>query len=111
MSRIVKITGWLRKPRASALFVHGLGGHAYGTWQRAPDGKSFWPLWLAEDIEGLAVYTLAYEAPASNWLGTAMPLQDPAVNLLEILLGTPALMDGPVVSVKTISTSDPRTAD
>jgi len=38
----------------------------------------------------LTVYPLAYEAPASNWLGTAMPLQDRAVNVPEILLGIPA---------------------
>jgi hypothetical protein len=25
---------------------------------------------------------MAYEAPASNWLGTSMPLQDRAVNVL-----------------------------
>jgi len=48
---------------------------------------------------GLAVYTLAYEAPASNWLGTAMPLQDRAVNVLEILLGIPGLTDGPVIFI------------
>jgi tetratricopeptide (TPR) repeat protein len=99
MSRIVKVAGWSGKPRASVIFVHGLGGDAYYTWRRAPNDNSFWPLWLAEDIAGLAVYTLAYEAPASNWLGTAMPLQDRAVNILEILLGTPGLTDGPVVFI------------
>lgn len=60
--------GWPGKPRADVIFVHGLGGHAYDTWRRAPDDNSFWPLWLAEDIAGLAVYTLACEAPPSNWL-------------------------------------------
>jgi tetratricopeptide (TPR) repeat protein len=99
MSRIVKVAGWPGKPRASVIFVHGLGGDAYGTWRRAPDDNSFWPLWLAEDIAGLSVYTLAYEAPASNWLGTAMPLQDRAVNVLEILLGTPGLPDGPLIFI------------
>ena len=99
MSRIVKVAGWSGKSRASVIFVHGLGGDAYDTWRRAPDDNSFWPLWLAEDIAGLAVYTLAYEAPASNWLGTAMPLQERAVNVLEILLGTPGLTDGPVIFI------------
>lgn len=99
MSRIVKVAGWPGKPGASVVFVHGLGGDAYDTWRRAPDDNSFWPLWLAEDIAGLAVYTLAYEAPASNWLGTAMPLQDRAVNVLEILLGTPGLTDSPVIFI------------
>jgi hypothetical protein len=88
MSRLIKIAEWTGAPRAIVIFVHGRGGHAYDTWRRAPDDNSFWPVWLAEDVPGLAVYTLAYEAPPSNWLGTAMPLQDRAVNLLEILLST-----------------------
>jgi Putative serine esterase (DUF676) len=99
MSRLIKVAGWAGKPRASVIFVHGLTGHPYDTWHRAHIDNSFWPIWLAEDVEGLAVYTLVYEAPASNWLGTAMPLQDRAVNLLEILLGTPAVTDGPITFI------------
>jgi hypothetical protein len=94
MSRLIKIAGCAGAPRASVIFVHGLGGHAYDTWRRDPkknaaDDASFWPLWLAQDVDGITVYTLAYEAPASNWLGTSMPLQDRAVNVLEILLSRP----------------------
>jgi tetratricopeptide (TPR) repeat protein len=99
MSRIIKIAGWAGKPQASVIFVHGLGGHAYDTWRRAPNDGSFWPLWLAENVVGVTVYTLAYEAPPSNWLGTAMPLQDRAVNVLECLLGTPGLTEAPVIFV------------
>jgi hypothetical protein len=94
MSRLVKIAGWDGAPRASVIFVHGLGGHAYDTWRRAPDNDTFWPLWLAKDVQGISVYTLAYEAPPSNWLGTSMPLQDRAVNVLEILLSEPGLRTG-----------------
>jgi tetratricopeptide (TPR) repeat protein len=99
MSRIVRIASWKGTPRASVVFVHGLGGHVYDTWRRAPDDDTFWPLWLARDVEGLAVYSLAYEAPASNWLGTSMPLQDRAVNIFELLLTEPGLRSGPVVFV------------
>ena len=91
MTQLIKVAGWTDELSASVIFVHGLGGHVYDTWRRATDDQSFWPLWLAEDIEGLAVYVLSYEAPASNWLGTAMPLQDRAVNVLESLLGQPSL--------------------
>ena len=62
----VKVADWAKTPRANIIFVHGLGGHAYDTWRRAPDDNSFWPLWLAEDVEGISVWTLAYAAPASN---------------------------------------------
>ena len=100
MSQLIKIGHWTEAPRAraSVIFVHGLGGHPYDTWRRRPD-ESFWPLWLAKDIKGLAVYTLRYEAPATNWLGTAMPLQDRAVNVLETLLGEPGLRAHPIIFV------------
>jgi tetratricopeptide (TPR) repeat protein len=105
MSRLIKIAGWGRTPRASVIFVHGLGGHAYDTWRRdarrteAPEDVTFWPLWLAEDVGGISVYTLTYEAPASNWLGTSLPLQDQAVNVLEVLLSEPGLKSGPLVFI------------
>ena len=99
MTILIKLAAWSGKPRASVIFVHGLGGHAYDTWRNKPDDDSFWPLWLAQEVEGLAVYTLGYAAPPSNWLGTAMPLQDRAVNLLECLIGEPQLKDGPVTFV------------
>jgi tetratricopeptide (TPR) repeat protein/pimeloyl-ACP methyl ester carboxylesterase len=105
MSRLIKIAGWGGRPRASVIFVHGLGGHAYDTWRRdarrreAPEDVTFWPLWLAEDVGGISVYTLAYEAPASNWLGTSMPLQDRAVNVLEVLLSEPGLKNGPIIFI------------
>ena len=99
MTKLIKLAAWAGKPRASVIFVHGLGGHAYETWRSKPDDDSFWPLWLAQEVEGLAVYTLGYAAPPSNWLGTAMPLQDRAVNLLECLLSERQLRDGPITFV------------
>jgi tetratricopeptide (TPR) repeat protein len=99
MSRLIKIAGWRGAARASVLFVHGLGGHAYDTWRRAPDNNTFWPLWLAKDVEGISVYTMAYEAPPTNWLGTSMLLQDRAVNVLEIILSEPGLKNGPITFI------------
>src|SRR5260370_25361067 len=31
------------------IFLHGLGGHPYRTWQATRDEKSLWPRWLAEE--------------------------------------------------------------
>ncbi len=62
MSQLIKVGHWTEEPRASVVFVHGLGGHPYDTWRRRPD-QSFWPLWLAEDIKGVAVYTLQLRGP------------------------------------------------
>ena len=109
MSDLIKVADWAKKPRANVIFVHGLSGHAYDTWRRAPDGDSFWPLWLAEDVEGVSVYTLAYAAPASNWLGTAMPLQDRVGNVRARLLATPSLQDGVVCRRRLLMPGSGRT--
>ena len=58
-----------------------------------------WPVWLAQDVPGLSVWTLSYAAPPTNWLGSAMPLQDRAINVLERLLGEPQLAAGPLVFI------------
>ena len=68
MSSIVKVPAG-RENRERTL-SSSMGSAAMPTilWRRAPDDNSFWPLWLAEYIASLAVYTLACEAPPSNWL-------------------------------------------
>jgi len=61
MSLLYKLGGPPGEPLASVLFVHGLGGHHYGTWRRDAgreawnEDDTFWPLWLARDCEMLAV--------------------------------------------------------
>jgi len=56
-------------------------------------------LWLARDIPGLAAWTLAYDAPPTNWFGTAMPIQDRAKNVLECFLGCRELRGAPLIFV------------
>lgn len=99
MSQLTKIADWSGAHRANVVFVHGLGGHPYDTWRRSADDCTFWPVWLAEEIKGLAVFSLSYELPASNWLGTAMPLHDQAVNVLRRLLAEPDLKSAPIAFV------------
>ena len=82
MSQLVKIAGWSSLPTANVIFVHGLMGHVYDTW-RSNSGDptsdpTFWPIWLAEEIPGLAIYSLSYDASASGWLMPDMSLQDRA---------------------------------
>jgi hypothetical protein len=37
VSQLIKAGHWTEEPRASAIFVHGLGGHPYDTWRRGTD--------------------------------------------------------------------------
>ncbi len=99
MSDLIEVASWSGTARATVVFVHGLGGHPYDTWRRAADDETFWPLWLAEDVQGIKVFTLGYAAPPSNWLGTAMPLQDRVGNARARLLATLGREDSPIVFV------------
>jgi pimeloyl-ACP methyl ester carboxylesterase len=99
MSQLLKLTGAIADPCASVIFVHGLGGGLCDTWQRASDAGSFWPLWLAEDIAKLAVYSVGYEASISRWGGVAMHLIDQATSVLERLLVDPDLQQGPLILI------------
>lgn len=103
MAEIVEIARYSAGSRASVVFVHGISGHAYETWRRAPadaePDAAFWPLWLAEDFQGSCVLTLAYEAPTSRWVGTSMPLEDWANNVAESLLAHAQLRSGPIVFI------------
>lgn len=66
------------------VFIHGVDGDARKTWC-GKDPSSFWPLWLAEDIEDVAVWSVRYDAWSSRWRGRAMPMEDRAINLLALL--------------------------
>ncbi|WP_232630873.1 tetratricopeptide repeat protein [Methylobacterium sp. Leaf118] len=83
----------------NVIFVHGLGGDPRWTWQATPDLAMLWPCWLAEDIEGLAVWSVGYEAPVSRWRGHALHLVDRAENILGRLLTRPELRDGRIVLI------------
>jgi hypothetical protein len=67
------------------VFVHGLGGNAYATWQHNSRPGAWWPSWVADEGEGLAVWSLDYDASPSAWLGRPMPIADRANNILALL--------------------------
>jgi tetratricopeptide (TPR) repeat protein len=99
MSWLIKVAIWSGKKSANVVFVHGIGGHPYYTWQAGAGHETYWPLWLAEDVTGISVFSLYYSSPLTNWLGTAMPFTDEAENVLRILLNEPELATGPICFV------------
>ena len=52
-------------PALNVIFVHGLGGSAYGTWTHELT-KSFWPPWLSKlnGLENARIMTFGYD---SSW--------------------------------------------
>jgi hypothetical protein len=81
-----------------AIFIHGLGGDPFKTWQSSLEPSEVWLKWLAE-IEGLAVWTVGYNAAISRWRGSAMHLTDRATNVLELLLLEPKLKTGEIILI------------
>lgn len=81
------------------ILFHGLGGHPYDTWRLLNKPKICWPQWLAEDIQGLAVWTVGYEAAVSRWRGSAMHLIDRATNVLMRILTEPRLQSGEIILI------------
>lgn len=99
MAQIIHVGSGSGEKRANVIFLHGLGGDPRTTSQHGPDEQSFWPGWLAEDIRGLAVYSIGYEASVSRWRGTAMHLADRAANVLARILAEPELQSGQLILI------------
>jgi hypothetical protein len=75
---------------ADIVFLHGLNGDARLTWGATRRGEQynldlFWPRWLGEDFPDAAVWSVEYDAAASKWVGSSMPIGDRATNVLELL--------------------------
>lgn len=72
--------------KADIVFVHGLNGGAFSTWQSPGQGKRagfFWPEELGKDFPNCAIWSLGYPAGVSHWVGEAgMSIQDRAKNLM-----------------------------
>ncbi|MDB9361559.1 AAA-like domain-containing protein [Nodularia spumigena CS-588/02] len=85
---LIKISGCDNPKRCGdIIFIHGLGGSARGTWhpEERQDDDNFWLTWLAQERPDLGIWSFGYQAEASEWKGSTMPLFDRAKNLQEYL--------------------------
>lgn len=64
------------------IFIHGLGGDKYTTWQNS--NNESWQQWLAEDFNA-SVWTIGYGANKTNWIEDDMSLEDTATFFLSTL--------------------------
>jgi hypothetical protein len=82
MTRLIQISN-PANAASDLIFVHGLDGDPSTTWcHNQNEPANSWPFWIAEDLPSTAVWTLGYEASASDWLGHSMPLVHRAGNVL-----------------------------
>jgi pimeloyl-ACP methyl ester carboxylesterase len=82
-----------RSRQVDVLFVHGLGGDAFGTWRYGTDEATSWPHWLARQFPTVGVWSLGYAASPTRWqrlwqwgsrdAGHAMALPDRARQVLD----------------------------
>jgi len=85
---LIEIVGCNNPDRwGDVIFVHGLGGHARGTWhpQEKHNDDNFWPTWLGNDLKDVGIWSLGYEVEPFKWKGNSMPLTDRATNILDLL--------------------------
>lgn len=83
MSEVIPVHN-LRDAVLDVVFLHGLDGDARRSWSREDPG-SWWPTWLAEDVPGVAVWSVGYDAWSSGWRGRAMSMPDRAINLMALM--------------------------
>lgn len=99
MAELITIAEARGEKRASAIFVHGLTGDPLETWTSPAPESAVWPKWLAEDLEGLAVYSVGYDAPVRDSDHATMHPVDIASNVLNRLLVEPQFNEGEVIFI------------
>ena len=91
MTEIVPVANTNQLNRtADVVFLHGLGGDARVTLGAKRlegdfDLDAFWPRWLGEDFPDVGVWSVQYNAAASKWKGSSMPIGDRATSVLDLL--------------------------
>jgi len=96
LSNLYRIAESKNKVSQHVILIHGLGGDHKKTWQNK---NAYWPEWLAEDIDELAVWAIDYDASVSRWNGSAMHLVDRGSNILARILGEQGLETGEITLI------------
>ena len=81
------------------IFIHGLGGDAFGTWRGGKEDSSSWPHWLGQEFPDVGVWSLDYAASPTRFArvlglfwkrkqdsGYSMALPDRASQVLDLMV-------------------------
>ena len=120
MAELIKLGG-PEDAGAHVIFFHGLRGSIERTWSSGASSE-LWPSWLADDIDGLAIWAVEFSANATCWGGkNNMALPDLASTILQIIThqhkleaGNIALVGyslGGVVAKHVLRTAEDRKTD
>ncbi|ULH01591.1 hypothetical protein MF133_15540 [Aeromonas caviae] len=86
--------------KTHVVFIHGLDGHYKNTWISSTPEKIFWPNWLCEDIENIAVWSVGYLNPMTRWGNPkTMHFTDRAKDILHCLNQEPLLRNGSIILI------------
>jgi predicted alpha/beta hydrolase family esterase len=86
-------------PVKHVIFIHGLRGSSSKTWKSKKSNTAFWPTWLSQDKSNIAVWSVDYPAPATNWRNVALHPCEQAQTILELLLLQSKLANGELVLI------------
>jgi tetratricopeptide (TPR) repeat protein len=97
LSRLHPVSGCDNAARqADVVFVHGLGGDAFGTWRHGKDESTSWPHWLGREFPQVGVWSLGYAASPTKWTrflfsgtrdaGHSMALPERALEALDLMV-------------------------
>ena len=77
---IINLFGKNNDCKLNVVFIHGLNKDAYNTWKNEYD--EIWPLWLFDDFNNIAVWTIGYDATSSAWKKDTMSMSERGKNLI-----------------------------
>lgn len=76
------------------VFIHGLRRLGHNVWMSSGNPQELWPLWVASDIDNVAVWSVEYSSAPTRWRGHSMARADRAANVLALLLTEDRLKTG-----------------
>ncbi|MEZ5791980.1 MAG: hypothetical protein R3D34_14775 [Nitratireductor sp.] len=82
MARLYCVHKAKSEAKADVIFVHGLRGEAKATFTNSKG--EYWPDWIAEDFDDVAVWAYEYDAAMFDWFGGSLALPDAGTLMLEV---------------------------